>query len=145
MSCVLRASGTDFDVNSFLKSSSLEALTVFHRGEVQFPTSTVPQRKIERSGMHVSVSTREFSDLKGQIGDAVSFLSDNNEELRRLRDFPGLERMDIDFPIEERHVVFQSDTFPPYLLSLLGDLHIGLVISRYPAHSETKDQTYAES
>ncbi len=139
MSCVLRASGTNFDVDSFLKGSSLSALTVFHRGEVQFPTSTVSQRKSEHSGMNVSVSTREFSDLRGQIEDAVGFLSDNKEEMRRLCDFSGLERIDLDFPVEDRDAVRQSDGFPPRLLSLLGELRIGLIVSRYPAQPGVQD------
>jgi hypothetical protein len=141
MSCVLRASGTRFDVDSFLRDSCLDALTVVHRGEVQFPKLATLQRITECSGMNISVSTREFSDLNGQIADAVEFLSRNDQELRRLRDFPGVEGIDLDFPVEARDVVFQSDAFPPHLLSLLGDLRIGLVISRYPAHSEAKDQT----
>jgi hypothetical protein len=90
--------------------------------------------------MNVSVSTREFSDLRGQIEDAVGFLSDNKEEMRRLRDFPGLEGMDLDFPVEDRDSVRQSDAFPPQLLSLLGDLRIGLVVSRYPAQLGVQDE-----
>jgi len=89
--------------------------------------------------MNVSVSTREFADLKSQVGDAVGFLSKNDDELKRLRDFPGLERTDLDFPIEARDVVFQSDAFPAPLLSLMGGLRIGLIVSRYPVHSEAKD------
>ena len=141
MSCVLRASGANFDVDSFLKDSSLQPLAVFRRGEVHFPNSVVAQPTSKYSGMNISVSTREFSDLKGQIEDAVGFLSENGEELKRLRDSPGLERMDLDFPIEVRDVVFQSDAFPPPLLSLLGGLRIGLIISRYPAHAEAEGQT----
>ncbi len=139
MSCVLRASGTNFDVDEFLKTSSLDALTAFHRGELQFPSSGV-MRKSECSGMNVSVSTRDVSDLRGQIEDAIEFLSRNDRELRRLRDFPGLQRMDIDFPIEDRDVVYQRDAFPPKLLSLLGGLRIGLIVSRYPAHSGVENQ-----
>lgn len=139
MSCVLRASGTNFDVDEFLKTSSLDALTAFHRGELQFPSSSV-MRKSESSGMNVSVSTREFSDLRGQIKDGIEFLSKNDRELRRLRDFPGLERMDLDFPVEDRDVVYQRDAFPHKLLSLLGGLRIGLVVSRYPAHSGVENQ-----
>lgn len=134
MSCVLRASGTNFDVDEFLKTSSLDALTAFHRGAVQFPTSSVTC-KSEYSGMNVSVSTREVSDLRGQVKDAIEFLSNNDRELRRLRDFPGLQRMDLDFPIEDRDVMYQRDAFPHKLLSLLGELRIGLIVSRYPAHS----------
>jgi hypothetical protein len=145
MSCVLRASGTNFDVDSFLRDSCLDALTIFHRGEVQFPKLTTPQRIREYSGMNVSVSTREFSDLNGQREQMLSnFSHAMTRNLRRLRDFPGVERIDLDFPVEARDVIFQSDAFPPRLLSLLGGLCIGLVVSRYPVHSEAKDQTSAK-
>ena len=143
MSCVLRASGTNFDVDEFLKTSTLDVLTVFRRGELQSPTSSVT-RKGEYSGMNVSVSVREFSDLRGQIDDAVEFCSENDRELRRLRNFPGLEKMDLDFPIEDRDVVFQSDAFPPELLLLLGGLGIGLIVSRYPLQSAGDDQFATE-
>ncbi|MFY9792929.1 MAG: hypothetical protein WA474_09630 [Candidatus Sulfotelmatobacter sp.] len=139
MSCVLRASGTNFDVDEFLKTSSLDALTAFHRGELQSPSSSVT-RKSDCSGMNVSVSTREVSDLRGQIEDAIEFLSKNDRELKRLRDFTGLQRVDLDFPIEDRDVVYQRDAFPHKLLSLLGRLRIGLIVSRYPAHSAVEGQ-----
>jgi hypothetical protein len=119
MSCVLRASGSNFDVDEFLKVSSFDALTAFHRGAVQFPTSSVTRRS-DYSGMNVSLSTREIADLSGQVEDAVGFLRENEQKLRRLRDFPGLERMDSGFPVEDRDVVFQRDAFPYQLLSLLG-------------------------
>jgi len=70
--------------------------------------------------MNVSLSTREIADLSGQVEDAVGFLRENEQKLRRLRDFPGLERMDSGFPVEDRDVVFQRDAFPYQLLSLLG-------------------------
>jgi len=139
MSTVLRASGTNFDVDLFLKDSSLRPLTVFRRGEMHFPPPNVAQRTSECSGMIVSVSIREFVNLKGQVEDAVGFLSKNEGGLKRLRDFPGVEGMDLDFPIEARDVVFQSDAFPPPLLSLMGGLRIGLIVSRYPVHLEAKD------
>lgn len=137
MSCVLRASGTYFDVDEFLKTSTLDVLTAFRRGAGQFPNSSVT-RKSEYSGMSVSVSTREISDLSGQIEDAIAFLSENDQELRRLLEFPGLERMDLDFPVEDRDIVYQRDTFPHQLLQLLGSLRIGLVISRHPVPAVTE-------
>ncbi|HEV3305746.1 MAG TPA: hypothetical protein VGZ91_04840 [Candidatus Sulfotelmatobacter sp.] len=143
MSCVLRASGSNFDVDEFLKTSTFDVLTLFRRGEVQSPTSSVT-RKSAYSGMNVSVSAREFSELRGQIDDAVEFCSENGRELKRLREFPGLEKMDIDFPIEDRDVVFQRDAFPHQLLLLLGELGIGLIISRLPMQSMGEDQTAIE-
>jgi hypothetical protein len=53
--------------------------------------------------------------------------------LNRLRDFPEVERIDIDFPIVERDAVFQRDAFPSQLVALMGEGGIGLVVSRYPA------------
>lgn len=143
MSCVLRVSGACFDVDEFLKTSTLDVLTAFHRGGTQFPASSIT-RKNEFSGMSVSVSTREFSDLSGQIEDAIRFLSENERELMRLRDFPGIDRLELDFPIEEREVVYQRDAFPHLLLSMLGNLHIGLAVSRYPAApvAESRDRTH---
>ncbi|MFY9908666.1 MAG: hypothetical protein WCF22_00130 [Candidatus Sulfotelmatobacter sp.] len=137
MSCVLRASGTYFDVDEFLKTSTLDVLTAFRRGAGQFPISNIT-RKSEYSGMSVSVGTREICDLGGQIEDAISFLLENDEELKRLRNFPGLERIDLDFPVEDRDLVYQRDGFPHQLLSLLGSLRIGLIISRHPAPAVTE-------
>jgi len=130
MSCVLRARGANFDVDLFLKGFLLEPSIVYHRGKPRFPNSSCPD---EVSGMNVSVSTCEFSDLTGQVDDAIRFVSNNDQELQRLRDFPGLEEMELDFPVEERDVAVQSDAFPAQMLSLLGSLRIGLVVSRYPA------------
>ena len=134
MSCVLRAYGANFDVDSFLKDCLLEPEIVYHRGKPRFPNSS--RRLDEVSGMNISVSTCEFSDLRGQIDDAIQFLSDNDQGLQCLRDFPGFEEMELDFPIEERDVAVQSDAFPPQLLSLLGALRIGLVVSRYPVSDD---------
>jgi hypothetical protein len=143
MNCTLKANGTCFDVDEFLKVSSLDALNAFHRGEAQFPISSVT-RKSQYAGVSVSVGVREFSDLDHQITDAIEFLTANETELMRLRNFPGLERMYLEFAVENRDMVFQSDAFPPLLLSLLGRLNIGLVVSRYPEFGGSENQAVTE-
>ena len=85
--------------------------------------------------MNLSVSVREFSDLPGQIEDAIHFLSENASELTRLRNFAAVENIELDFPVEDRDTAVQRDFFPAALLSLMGDLQIGMVISRYPRPS----------
>ncbi|HEY3973800.1 MAG TPA: hypothetical protein VGM18_12410 [Candidatus Sulfotelmatobacter sp.] len=84
--------------------------------------------------MNVEVSAKEFSDLPGQIRNAIQFLLDNTYELDRLVGFPELQRIVLDFPVENRDVPVQSDTFPAELALLLGNLRIGLVVSHYRAH-----------
>jgi len=132
MGSVLRAWGKNFDVDAFLKGSPFEPLTVWHTGESQSSASNLAGRRQQHSGMHISVSVREFSDLTGQIEDAVSFLQTYGGELLRLRDFPGTEGAVLDFPVDDRDVACQTDTFPSELLMLLGNLRIMLAISRYP-------------
>jgi hypothetical protein len=130
MSCVLRISGGSFDVESFLRDSSLVPLIVLHRGHSRFADSRQPPE--DHSGMNVSVSTRDFSDLAGQIADAIAFLSAHTPELSRLRNYPGVEKMQLDFPVEDRDTLVQTDVFPATLLTLMGKLNIELAVSHYP-------------
>jgi hypothetical protein len=132
MGCVLRVWGKNFDVDAFWSGSSLDPLTVWHTGEPQAPTSNPKGRQHQDSGMNVSVSVREFSDLAGQVNDAISFLRAHHKELLRLRNFPCSEGTTLDFPVEDREVACQRDTFPSELLALMGGLKITLAISRYP-------------
>ena len=122
MPCVLRASGSTFAVDEFLAESSLQPIAVFHRGQKQSSKS----RPMTASGFHADVSAADFSNLQGQIADAVEFVEQNQSELARLVGFPGVEKVSVDFGIEERDVAAQSERFPPNLLIMLGRLGICL-------------------
>jgi hypothetical protein len=54
MSCVLRASGADFDVDEFLAASPLKALKVVHRGHERTQGVRRSARH-ETSGMNISI------------------------------------------------------------------------------------------
>jgi hypothetical protein len=128
MPCVLRARGSSFAVDEFLAASTLQPITVFHRGEKQSPQS----RPMTASGFHTDVSVADFSNLQSQIADAVRFVEQNRGELARLVGFPGVEDVSVDFGIEERDVAAQSERFPPDLLKTLGSLGICLEFTLYP-------------
>ena len=132
MSCVLRARGASFAVDEFLAASTLKPNTVFRRGQPQWlnapPGSPIPNE----SGFYVAASDADFSNLQGQIVDAIRFLEMNRSELARLVGFPEVERVSLDFGIEEREMAAQSERFPPNLLSILGSLGIWLVFTLYP-------------
>jgi hypothetical protein len=128
MPCVLRVRGSSFAVDEFLAGSSLQPITVFHRGERQSSKS----RPMTASGFHADISTADFSNLQGQIADAVRFVEQNQDELVRLVGFPGVENVSVDFGIEERDIAAQSERFPPNLLRLLGSLGIWLEFRLYP-------------
>jgi hypothetical protein len=126
--CVLRARGSTFAVDEFLAESSLQPITVFHRGQKQSSKS----RPVTASGFHADVSEADFSNLQGQIADAVQFVEQNQDELARLVGFPGIENVSVDFGIEERDVAAQSERFPPNLLRIMGSLGIWLEFTLYP-------------
>lgn len=82
------------------------------------------------SGFSLDVS--ESSNLQTEISDAIAFLDQNESELKRLQNFPGVENMRFDFGHYQRAVIAQFDYFPPSLISRAGRLGIGIEISLYP-------------
>jgi hypothetical protein len=142
MSCVLRAAGPEFDVAAFLATSMLVPSTTYHRGEPVLATR--PEgKKCKASGIVVSVSEAPWSNLPAQVADAEQFLRENRQELSRLRSFPGVEDMALDFPIYQRvgeKVWMQTDSFPASLVAIAGALGLGLELSIYPpATDESED------
>jgi hypothetical protein len=131
--CVLRAYGTDFDPDDFLRSTELLPSLVFRRGEPQVPElEGGPPHEI--SGIHVTVSEAEWSSLVGQVRDAEHYLTTHKSELCRLATFPGLERISLDFPLDLRisqHTWMQTDTFPASLAKLAGEIGLDLELSLY--------------
>jgi hypothetical protein len=133
MSCVLRVRGANFNVDEFLAKSTLQPLIVARRGQAQYPNGPVP----DTSGFHVAVSDANFSQLQVQIEDAIRFLERNQNELARLAASPGIEKLSLDFGIEERSVAAQTERFPPNLLRAVGALGIWLEFTLYPRHDSS--------
>lgn len=134
--CVLRASGTEFDVDRFVTASSIQPSKVYRKGEPRLPASQPEGPKHAGSGFHADVSTGNWDDLSGQIADAKRFLARHNADLELLRAFPGLEHLELDFPahlrIGAKDVVVQTDRFPSDLLLAAGALGIGLALTIWP-------------
>ena len=78
--CVLRAGGSEFDVDAFLATSSFNVIRVHRKGEPRFTTRPDGPRK-EGSGFNADVSSKEWDDLPGQCDDAKAFLSRYEAEL----------------------------------------------------------------
>ena len=133
--CVLRAGGVDFDVDAFLATSSLKAIGVRRRGELRLASNPDGPRH-ERSGFTADVSVKEWNDLPGEIEDAKAFLAEHGTELLRLRSFPGVGGLELDFPVHLRigtnQIVVQSDRLPADLLLAAGRVGVDIVITIYP-------------
>jgi hypothetical protein len=84
MSCVLRARGASFAVDEFLAASTLKPITIIRREQPQWPNSPPGSPIPNESGFHAIASEADFSNLQGQIADAVHYLEQNKNELVRL-------------------------------------------------------------
>jgi hypothetical protein len=134
MSCVLRARGANFAVDEFLSRSTLRPIVIARRGQPQYPGISTARAIPNDSGFHAVASEADFSDVKVQITEAIYFLQKNESELARLIAFPGVERVSLDFGIAEREVAAQSESFPPELLRIAGNLGVWIEFTMYPCH-----------
>ena len=135
---MLRAIGTTFDVDAFLRDSPLPADPAFHKGEPRIPGR--PDGPLKgASGFNATVSRAGFDDLPGQVMDATDFLNEHEDELRRLGAFEGVEEVCLDFGVRRRDAPAQSDLFPAGLLWRAGALDIDLVVTQYVVDEEAPD------
>lgn len=132
MAAVLRASGSDFDVDAFVADCNWAVAKVYRRGEAVFPQARPDGRKHEESGLNVVVSEAGFHEFARQLDDAAAFLAAGGAEVQRLGGFPGVTGVVLDFGIARRDVVAQSDRFPAELVRLAGAAGIALELSHYP-------------
>ena len=123
--CVLRVSGENFMVNDYLADSSLQPYSVHQRGEIGRRS-----RRFPHSGLSLDVSTAN-GDFKTEVADAIQFLSTHEAELLRLRNFPGVTDMRLDFGYYRRDVAAQFNYLPPDLIARAGRLAIGIELSLY--------------
>jgi hypothetical protein len=135
VSCVLRAIGAEFDVEAFLRESSLAGATPFHRGEPRTGAHPAGDTRTA-SGFTLTVSDAPLDDLEAQVSGATDFLRVQEDELRRLGQFPGLQEMCLDFGIGRRDVAAQVSVFPAELLWQAGALDIDLVVTHYSIGDE---------
>jgi len=125
--CLLRASGLNFDVESFLKGSALRPAVVYKKGQRRRPASRGPQTA---SGFNAVVSAREDS-LESQVAEALSFVRTNTAELQRLRKFPGVDEVVLDFACPQGEIATRSARFPAELLATAGGLGVDIHLSFY--------------
>lgn len=140
MTCILRAGGATFDVDDFLSKSSLVADSLWRKGERRFPRSRSSEEINETSGVRVVASEADFSDLSQQIEDVIAFIRKNQEPVRALASFPGVEGAVLDFGAEIYPPGWASFTLPAELLLLAGSVGVSLCLSVYPTDTEGKGE-----
>ena len=130
MSCVLRAYGKYFDVDKFLENSPFIPCAIFYKGK---PRSSGKKSKLSKnSGFNLDISDAGFNEFEKQMVDAIFFLQQNYEEIKRLKNFPGLESLGLDFAIDYPEELFsKSIELNMELLKEIIRCDIGADISIY--------------
>ena len=130
LGCYFTASGRTFDVDSFLRRTTLDADAVFYRGQ----PLKIPKGKLQKvTGFSVTINhTRVFGDLEPQIPKALRFLRKQQRELLRLSRFPGVSDLRLVFPCCRPEGTYGVERFPAELLELAGSRRIYIELSFYP-------------
>ena len=138
--CVLRVHGKQFDPRMLLERSGLPAYDSWREGEPRQIDAKRRGPTHDSSGFKVDVSRKDWTDLPGQIEDALRFLEHFRDELRAIVATAGVECVELDFPFavraSEQSPLLQSVFLPPNLLALAGELGVGIEVSVYPPISE---------
>lgn len=131
MSCMLRISGVDLDIQELLRNTSLVAESSYRRGDPKFKKKR-NGKKYDNSGASFLVSMADFDDFDTQRTGAMVFLKVNRKEVRRIMTWPGVDGGSLDFGIYHREVPVQCDSFPPELVKAAADAGLGIELSQYP-------------
>jgi hypothetical protein len=138
--CVLRVSSNRHSLSAFLAAERLPYYESHAKHDPQ-PYGRKKGKPFGHSGFKSAVSDKEWSDLPGQIHDALRFLKRHRNAIVTLRKKYGVKDMRLDFPNALRigtRVAAQFDYFPPELILLTGKLGLGIQLSLYPASTKRK-------
>lgn len=133
MACYLAARGRVFDVDAFLKTTSLSVAHVWRRGE---PLGSLgaghSRQRHQYSGFDVVVSLYDRDALSHQLSEAERFLRMYARELVRLRKFRGVVEIWLDFGITWADVPMHVDCLPSSLVAAAGKIPLAIALSHYP-------------
>jgi hypothetical protein len=134
MPTVLKASGKSFDVDAFLKKSKLKPYRIYRKGECRFKRIEKKER-LKESGLCIDTTDSGFDDFTKQVRQTISFLKKNQNELKKLTAFPGVDAV-IDFGFAKRDAVVQCDLLPVELIRLAGSIGLAIEMSLYPSEKK---------
>ena len=132
MACMLSARGKRFDVDGFLRGSSLVPHKLWKKGEAVSESGPRTGNLQQYSGFNLVVSEHGRDALGEQQRDAERFLRKYQAELKRLRAATGLEDLWLEFGVLWREdVAIHTDCVSPGVVEAAGLVPLSLSISHY--------------
>ena len=122
--------GECFDPNAALASSPLlEFADIQRKGE---STGLSRDPVCETSGLQIWIGGDETAGLEEQIVEALHFLREDAQEIRRLRDYPGVDYARLRFGDRwPEGIAAHYPRLPSELLLACGELGLDIVLSQY--------------
>ncbi|MDE3255943.1 MAG: hypothetical protein KGN97_08215 [Bacteroidota bacterium] len=115
-----------------LERTALKPCKVIEKGSIV--DTQAGTRSYERTLIGLDVSLADFTEIKQQIDDALSFFETNQVQLEHMFSLDTIKaRIDFGFytTFVDQKIVVQHDSFPHQLLSYLGHFKIDLDLSQF--------------
>jgi hypothetical protein len=133
--CVLRVAAKGETLSDFLSETRFPYYDEHDKGTLQ-RFGREKGKPFNYAGFKTNVSGKDWNDMPGQVSDAIRFLRRHRKALKRLQSGFRVLHATLDFPyflrIGKNDVVIQSDFLPAALISLAGELGIGIEMTLYP-------------
>jgi len=114
MSCMLRISGVELDIDELVKSVDLPFEKLYRRGQPKSEFN--PDLGVfEKSGCNILVSKAGFTELPTQHSDAVEFLTDHLNKIEALSSWTDVDSAVLDFGTE-----INPETVAKYISEFTG-------------------------
>ena len=136
MSCVLRISGVDLNINELVDSIDLPFEGIYLEGQ---PKSKLnPDLGIfEKNGCSLLISSAGFSELPTQHSDSEKFLTDHLDEIIKLSSWPNVDLAVLDFGTEINPETVSKYIGPPKnLIKLIVKANLDIEYSVYRCSEE---------
>ncbi len=143
MSCMLRISGVHLKIDEYLKLKS-EPENYHRVGDPVFQTKP-DGKKHESCYVGYCLSEADFEDFSGQQQDVIEYLKNHEKVFEHLLSVDGIEDKFLDFGIEKRDVVAQSDYFEPELVRLAAQFGLGIMMSQYLCDDDEEEPESAST
>lgn len=128
MSCILRVSGEDLDIEALLSNVPIAPYRIWKKGDAR----TLRGMVHKDSGANFMVSKAEMDEFPRQAIDATIFLENNAALIARMAAFSSVQEIVLDFGVSlHEGNAAQYCHLSPKLIQLAASSCIALEISHY--------------
>ena len=131
MSCILRISGENLNIDALLDSVEIKPYKIWHSGEPR-SKSRPDGKRSTTSGASFLASDADFSEFDLQVKEVTSFLRKHREDITVMAEHEESEYPLLDFGIELRDVAIHGDFLPLPLLEAAVAARVSILLSHYP-------------